>query len=111
MRRNRKGDSVHCLLPPTWTTHSHDFDLTLCWCVFCTPRHTPQQGLSNKFIYFNDDVFLGAPVFPEDFFSPARHTQKLHMAWDVPKCAPGCSDSWIGDGYCECAVLAIHFLR
>jgi UDP-N-acetylglucosamine-lysosomal-enzyme len=59
------------------------------------------QGLSKKFIYFNDDVFLGSPVFPEDFYSPARHTQKLYMAWDVPKCAPGCSDSWIGDGYCE----------
>jgi hypothetical protein len=24
-------------------------------------------GLSRKFIYFNDDVFLGAPVLPEDF--------------------------------------------
>ena len=26
-------------------------------------------GLSRKFIYFNDDVFLGAPVHPDDFTS------------------------------------------
>jgi hypothetical protein len=25
------------------------------------------RGLSDKFIYFNDDVFLGAPTWPEDF--------------------------------------------
>ena len=29
-------------------------------------------GLSRKFIYFNDDVMLGAPVWPEDFFSVHR---------------------------------------
>jgi UDP-N-acetylglucosamine-lysosomal-enzyme len=26
-------------------------------------------GLSRRFIYFNDDVFLGQPVLPEDFVS------------------------------------------
>jgi len=26
-------------------------------------------GLSKRFIYFNDDVFLGQPVLPEDFIS------------------------------------------
>lgn len=26
------------------------------------------EGLSEKFVYFNDDVFLNAPVKPEDFF-------------------------------------------
>ncbi len=33
------------------------------------------------------------------------------MAWDVPKCAPGCSDSWIGDGFCDraCNVSACNF--
>lgn len=57
-------------------------------------------GLSKKFIYFNDDVFLGAPVTPEDFVS-IKGSQKFHMAWDVPKCASGCSDSWLGDGFCD----------
>jgi hypothetical protein len=67
-------------------------------------------GLSKKFIYFNDDVFLGAPTAPEDFTSVAG-VQKFHFAWDVPKCAPGCSDTWIGDGYCDraCNVSACNF--
>ncbi len=67
-------------------------------------------GLSKKFIYFNDDVFLGAPTKPEDFVSVSG-VQKFHLAWDVPKCAPGCSDSWIGDGFCDraCNVSACNF--
>ena len=28
-------------------------------------------GLQEHYLYFNDDVFLGKPVTPEDFFSPA----------------------------------------
>ena len=58
------------------------------------------QGLSKKFIYFNDDVFLGSPVLPEDFVS-SEGSQLFHMSWDVPKCAPGCADSWLGDGFCD----------
>ena len=67
-------------------------------------------GLSKKFIYFNDDVFLGMKVLPEDFIS-LRGAQRLIMSWDVPKCAPGCSDSWIGDGFCDkaCNVSACNF--
>eukprot|EP00981_Chlorochromonas_danica_P004547 scaffold912_cov187-Ochromonas_danica.AAC.25 len=57
-------------------------------------------GLSDYFIYFNDDVFLGAPALPEDFISLSG-LQRFIMAWEVPKCAPGCSDTWIGDGYCD----------
>ena len=67
-------------------------------------------GLSKKFIYFNDDVFLGSPTLPEDFYTLSG-AQRLYMAWDVPKCAPGCSDTWIGDGYCDkaCNVSACNF--
>ncbi len=67
-------------------------------------------GLSKHFIYFNDDVFLGAPTSPEDFVS-VEGRQKLIMAWDVPKCSPGCVDSWLGDGYCDkaCNVSACNF--
>lgn len=67
-------------------------------------------GLSKKFIYFNDDVFLGSPVLPEDFYS-LSNSQKLRFAWDVPKCAPGCSDAWIGDGFCDkaCNVSSCNF--
>jgi UDP-N-acetylglucosamine-lysosomal-enzyme len=57
-------------------------------------------GLSKQFIYFNDDVFLGAPVLPSDFVD-LKGSQKFFMSWDIPKCANGCSDSWIGDGFCD----------
>ena len=59
-------------------------------------------GLSQKFIYFNDDVMLGAPTWPEDFHSPSTG-QKVYLSWDVPKCSEGCSDGWIGDGQCDLA--------
>jgi UDP-N-acetylglucosamine-lysosomal-enzyme len=59
-------------------------------------------GLSKKFIYFNDDVMLGAPTWPEDFHSPSTG-QKVYLSWDVPKCSEGCSDAWIGDKQCDLA--------
>ena len=68
------------------------------------------KGISKRFIYFNDDVFLGADVLPDDFFGlDASH--KFRFAWDVPKCSPGCVDSWIGDGFCDkaCNVSACNF--
>ena len=68
------------------------------------------QGISKKFIYFNDDVFLGARVLPDDFFA-LDDSHKLRFAWEVPKCAPGCSDTWIGDGFCDkaCNVSECNF--
>lgn len=59
-------------------------------------------GLSRRFVYFNDDVMLGAPVWPDAFFTHIAG-QKFYPAWDVPKCAPGCVDNWISDGYCDSA--------
>lgn len=67
-------------------------------------------GLSKQFIYFNDDVFLGSQTHPEDFVS-LQGVPKFYLSWEVPKCAPGCSDSWIGDGYCDkaCNVSSCDF--
>lgn len=59
-------------------------------------------GLSDKFLYFNDDVMLGNEVWPDDFYSPTRG-QKVFLAWNVPGCADGCPDNWIHDGYCDAA--------
>lgn len=59
-------------------------------------------GLSKRFVYFNDDVLLGAPVRPEDFYSPSTG-QRVYLDWQVPKCAKGCVDSWLGDGFCDTA--------
>lgn len=48
------------------------------------------DALSEYFIYFNDDVFLGSPVFPYDFMS-LQYGQFLFSSWSVPSCAKNCS--------------------
>uniref|UniRef100_A0A8C7I423 N-acetylglucosamine-1-phosphotransferase subunits alpha/beta n=1 Tax=Oncorhynchus kisutch TaxID=8019 RepID=A0A8C7I423_ONCKI len=57
-------------------------------------------GLSQKFIYLNDDVMFGKDVWPDDFFSHSKG-QKVYLTWPVPNCAEGCPGSWIKDGYCD----------
>lgn len=57
-------------------------------------------GLSDHFIYFNDDVMLGNTVWPEDWFSPTSG-QKVYLSWQVPDCVPGCPAFWLGDGMCD----------
>ncbi|XP_069620379.1 N-acetylglucosamine-1-phosphotransferase subunits alpha/beta isoform X2 [Ranitomeya imitator] len=57
-------------------------------------------GLSQKFIYMNDDVMFGTHVWPDDFFSHSKG-QKVYLTWPVPNCAEGCPGSWIKDGYCD----------
>lgn len=63
------------------------------------------KGLSDHFIYLNDDVMFGNNVYPTDFLSLQPNTggQKVFLSWDVPDCAPGCGANWIGDGYCDTA--------
>ncbi|XP_048241976.1 N-acetylglucosamine-1-phosphotransferase subunits alpha/beta-like [Haliotis rufescens] len=57
-------------------------------------------GLSDKFIYLNDDVMFGSEVWPDDFFSYATG-QKVYLTWPVPNCNEGCPSTWIKDGYCD----------
>ncbi|KAL0223712.1 hypothetical protein P9112_003102 [Eukaryota sp. TZLM1-RC] len=56
-------------------------------------------GVSDHFIYFNDDFFLGSPITPFDLVSPRG--QSVFPTWPVPECSPGCSSAWIGDGRCD----------
>ena len=67
-------------------------------------------GLSKRFLYFNDDTFFGNHVWPEDFFTKSRG-QKVFLSWPVPTCAPGCPNSWLGDGFCDeaCNTTACGF--
>ncbi|CAI5735989.1 unnamed protein product [Hyaloperonospora brassicae] len=67
-------------------------------------------GLSDMFLYFNDDVFLGSPVRPEDFVSQAG-VQKAYFAWEIPQCAARCRESSLANGKCdkECNVTACDF--
>lgn len=67
-------------------------------------------GLSDAFLYFNDDVFLGSHVRPEDFVSQTG-VQKVYFAWEAPLCSPGCWDTALQNGRCdrECNVTACDF--
>ncbi|KAJ5913150.1 hypothetical protein N7504_002033 [Penicillium tannophilum] len=40
-------------------------------------------GLSDTFLYFNDDVFLGAPIWPDDFITPSGE-QTIYLSHPVP---------------------------
>lgn len=64
-------------------------------------------GLSRRFLYFNDDVFLGATTHLDDFVTRARGV-RIFRAWPVPPCAEGCESQWRGDGFCDfpCNVAA-----
>ncbi|XP_052801171.1 N-acetylglucosamine-1-phosphotransferase subunits alpha/beta-like isoform X2 [Mya arenaria] len=57
-------------------------------------------GLSDKFIYMNDDVMFGKEVWPDDFYTHSSG-QKVYLTWPVPNCNEGCPSSWIRDGYCD----------
>ena len=59
------------------------------------------KGLSDKFLYLNDDIFLGEPVWPNDFLTDGSKGQKLYFEYPLPDCAHGCPMSWIKDGYCD----------
>lgn len=57
-------------------------------------------GLSKKFIYMNDDVFFGAEVWPDDFYTHSKG-HKIFLSWSVPNCNEGCPASWLSDKYCD----------
>jgi UDP-N-acetylglucosamine-lysosomal-enzyme len=59
-------------------------------------------GLSDKFVYLNDDVMFGNEVWPEDFYTRSNG-QKVYLSWAVPNCKDGCPSNWIGDKYCDAA--------
>lgn len=74
--------------------------------VFSSPAIESQlhrvPGVSRRFVYFNDDVMLGAPTFPDDFYN-LNGAQRVYLAWEVPKCNEGCHEHWLGDGTCDSA--------
>ena len=57
-------------------------------------------GLSQKFIYLNDDVMFADDVWPDDFYTHANGL-KLYLTWPVPNCNEGCPSSWVNDKYCD----------
>ena len=67
-------------------------------------------GLSENFLYLNDDILLNQPISIHDFYDPLDGW-RIYLAWDVPQCAPDCPNNWIQDGYCDklCNVAACEF--
>ncbi|RWS17643.1 N-acetylglucosamine-1-phosphotransferase subunits alpha/beta-like isoform X3 [Dinothrombium tinctorium] len=59
-------------------------------------------GLSQKFLYLNDDIFLAKPIFPDDFYTHSEG-YKVYLSWPVPNCEPNCPSNWIKDGFCDVA--------
>ncbi|XP_008196078.2 N-acetylglucosamine-1-phosphotransferase subunits alpha/beta [Tribolium castaneum] len=57
-------------------------------------------GLSKRFIYFNDDIFLHAPLFPDDFYSQSRGFL-IYLSTLLPPCSPECSWLFVADGHCD----------
>ncbi|KAK9503928.1 hypothetical protein O3M35_010385 [Rhynocoris fuscipes] len=58
------------------------------------------SGLSDKFLYFNDDLLIGQDIWPEDFISPVTG-QMVYLSWPVPDCSGSCPWVWIADGACD----------
>jgi len=71
-------------------------------------HHIP--GLSENYLYLNDDILLNQPISIHDFYDPLDGW-RIYLAWDVPQCAPDCPNNWIQDGYCDklCNVAACEF--
>ncbi|XP_018323568.1 N-acetylglucosamine-1-phosphotransferase subunits alpha/beta [Agrilus planipennis] len=61
-------------------------------------------GLSDRFIYFNDDVFLGDSIFPDDFYSP-NNGFIVYLSWPIPMCAEDCPWVYVGDKECDLPCL------
>lgn len=57
-------------------------------------------GLSENFLYLNDDIFLGAALFPDDLITLSEGV-KVFTAWQVPDCASDCPWMFVGDGSCD----------
>ncbi|KAI8038318.1 N-acetylglucosamine-1-phosphotransferase subunits alpha/beta [Drosophila gunungcola] len=66
--------------------------------------------LSKRFLYLNDDIFLGAPLYPDDLYTEAEGV-RVYQAWMVPDCALDCPWTYIGDGACDrhCNIDACQF--
>lgn len=95
-------------------THEEIFSETDALPTFSSPaiefnlHHIP--GLSEYFLYFNDDVFLGDVVYPYDLMD-LQHGQFFFASWSVPECNERCGDmmhelcvgrySMLGNGHCD----------
>lgn len=88
----------------TIVTHEEIFDSADQLPTFSSPAIEANlhkiPGLSDRFLYLNDDVMFGKSVWPDDFYS--EHTgHKIRLSWPLPDCNAGCPSTWVKDGYCD----------
>ncbi|XP_073813415.1 N-acetylglucosamine-1-phosphate transferase subunits alpha and beta [Musca autumnalis] len=57
-------------------------------------------NLSKRFLYLNDDIFLGSHLYPEDLYTDSEGT-RIFQAWLVPECFQNCPWTYIGDKTCD----------
>ncbi|CAG9768062.1 unnamed protein product [Ceutorhynchus assimilis] len=57
-------------------------------------------GVSKRFIYFNDDIFIGQPMYLEDFYV-ANKGFLVYLAYILPSCIKNCPWLYVGDGQCD----------
>ncbi|GJQ85928.1 hypothetical protein Trydic_g21777 [Trypoxylus dichotomus] len=83
--------------------------------IFTDPYHLPTfsspaiethihriPGLSKKFLYFNDDIYLGAPIYLSDFYTEGRGYY-VYLDYPMQSCAKGCPWMYVHDGQCDTA--------
>nr|XP_057934629.1 N-acetylglucosamine-1-phosphotransferase subunits alpha/beta-like isoform X2 [Doryrhamphus excisus] len=81
--------------------------------IFLNPSHLPTfsspaiesnlhriPGISQKFIYLNDDVMFGKDVWVDDFYTPSKG-QKVYLSWGIPTCSKGCRGIMVGNRRCD----------
>ena len=73
---------------PTFNSHSIESQL----------HHI--EGLAEHFLYFNDDMFLGRPIAPHAFFTPAGITKHFPSAARIPL-GPVTADDTPVDAACK----------
>jgi len=59
-------------------------------------------GLSDNFIYLNDDMFFTRPLQQSNFFDHVRGPQLYHNGWErIHRCSTRCQHHMLGDGHCD----------
>ncbi len=67
-------------------------------------------GLSENFLYFNDDMFLSRPVDPEDFYRRDTGQQLYFDRWPLPRSETASTTTDGAIGYTQ-SLLDRHFQR
>lgn len=57
-------------------------------------------NLSERFLYLNDDIFIGSEIWPDDLYLQSTGVN-IFLGWPIPDCTSECPWIFIGDGSCD----------